>query len=80
MLKQPRRGKDVVHKAAGFVAKESHQRVCDEVQRGWFLKAHRRGQRVRGAWDVSERGSLDTEMNRESVLLLPDNEEAEMYP
>ena len=46
----------------------------------WFLKILRRGQRVRGAWDVRERGPLEMEVNREDVLLLPDKEEAEMYP
>lgn len=69
----------MVDKVAGLIAKESYQRVCDEVHRDWFLKTHRRGQRVRGAWDVRERGPLNMEMNRVNVLLLPSKEEAEMY-
>jgi hypothetical protein len=68
-LRARRRGDAAVNKVAALIAEETHQRVCDEVARDWWLRTHP-GFKV----------TAKIERNREDVHLLPVKEEACMYP
>lgn len=68
-LRARRRGKAAVEQVAGLIAKETHQRVCDEVYLDWFLETH-----------SQKKIGKEEERNGENVILLPVKEEAWMYP
>ena len=71
-LRARRRGEHAIEGIAELIARETYQRVCDEVHLDWYLKTHFR--------DGSRIGKGVEEMDEENVCLLPDKEEAGMYP